>query len=96
MKQKKKIPKAMREQVWIKHFGKKFNHKCYIKWCNNTINVFNFHVGHNKPESKGGKLNLKNLKPICSRCNHSMNNYYTINEWDNLCKEPKQTCCCFL
>lgn len=75
---KKNIPKAVREQTWIKTFGKKYEHKCYINWCNNKINVFSFHVGHDKPESKGGRMNINNLKPICSRCNHSMSNYYTI------------------
>ena len=63
---KQKIPKALREQVWMHHFGENFKHKCYVDWCNNYINVFDYHVGHNIPESKGGKLNIKNLKPICS------------------------------
>tara|TARA_B110000908_G_C10240215_1_gene445646 strand:+ start:100 stop:393 length:294 start_codon:yes stop_codon:yes gene_type:complete len=90
---KKPIPKAIREQVWKKYFGMKYNHKCYISWCQNKIDVFNFHVGHNKPESHGGKLNIGNLRPICSRCNHSMSNNYTIHQWDNLGKSQK--CCWF-
>ena len=81
---KTKIPKAVREQVWIKFIGRRFNSKCYINWCKNNINVFNFHVGHNIPESKGGTLDLNNLRPICSRCNLSMSNNYTITEWDKL------------
>ena len=28
---KKSIPKALREQVWIKYNGKRFNKKCYVK-----------------------------------------------------------------
>ena len=52
----------------------------------NTINVFNFQVGHNIPESKGGTLSLNNLKPICGRCNFSMGNNYTIDEWNNFCE----------
>ena len=56
MKKKKAIPKALREQVWRKYIGEKFKHKCHISWCKNTITVFDFHVGHNKPESRGGKL----------------------------------------
>ena len=56
---KKHIPKAIKEQVWIKNFGRKFSHKCYILWCKNDINVFNFHVGHNIPESKGGNSSLE-------------------------------------
>ena len=37
-----------------------------------------FYVGHNKPESRGGTLSINNLKPICSRCNLSMSDNYTI------------------
>ena len=29
-------------------------------------------AGHNIAESKGGKTNVKNLRPICSQCNKSM------------------------
>ena len=78
---KQHIPKALREQCWVHNFGKKYEHKCYIKWCSNRITVFDFHVGHNIPECKGGKLCLENVKPICSRCNHSMGSQYTITEW---------------
>ena len=89
---KQTIPKALREQLWIKNCGKEFEHKCYVSWCQNTITVFDFHVGHDKPESKGGTLDLKNLKPICSRCNSSMSNNYTIKEWVKLCKKKSNRC----
>tara|TARA_Y100001970_G_C14149447_1_gene811815 strand:- start:350 stop:691 length:342 start_codon:yes stop_codon:yes gene_type:complete len=89
------IPKAIREQCWIKTFGQVFEHSCYIHWCDNEINVFNFHVGHDKPESKGGTLSVDNLKPICARCNLSMSNNYTIQQWNQL-NGPKQSkCFCF-
>lgn len=81
---RKNIPRAIREQVWLITCKKKYENKCYIKWCKNIINVFDFHVGHNKPHSKGGTLDLYNLKPICSRCNLSMSNNYTIDEWQDL------------
>ena len=81
---KTKIPKALREQVWIKIFGKKYENKCYVKWCSNTISVFDFECGHNIPESKGGRTIIENLYPICSRCNKSMNSDYTIDEWNKL------------
>ena len=93
MTKKKNIPKAVREQVWIESFGKKYEHKCYISWCNNLISVFDFHVGHDLPESKGGTLDINNLKPICARCNLSMNDNYTIKQWDNLTKKKKRNCC---
>lgn len=81
---KDKIPKALREQVWITHMGKKFEAKCHVSWCNNRITVFDFQSGHNIPESKGGKTDISNLYPICSRCNLSMGDMYTIDEWVKL------------
>ena len=90
------IPKVVKEQLWLLHFGEKFSSKCYVKWCYNKITVFDFHVGHNIPKSKGGTDNINNLKPICSRCNLSMNNEYTIDEWVNkFKKEEKGLCYCF-
>jgi len=79
---KQKIPKKIKEEVWVKYFKKTFESKCCISWCSNNINVFNFQVGHNIPESKGGTMTLDNLKPICDRCNYSMGANYTIDEWD--------------
>lgn len=81
---KDKIPKALREQVWLTHVGKKYESKCFIRWCSNRITVFDFQSGHNVPESKGGSTDLLNLRPICSRCNSSMNDMYTIDEWVEL------------
>jgi 5-methylcytosine-specific restriction endonuclease McrA len=89
---KKKIPKAIREQVWVKYIGKKFNSKCYISWCKNDISVFDFHVGHNIPESKGGKLTVNNLRPICARCNLSMSSNFTIKQWDAAGKKKSSWC----
>lgn len=86
IKKRKNIPRALREQVWKKYIGEKYKNKCYISWCQNYINVFDFHVGHNIPDSKNGSLNIKNLKPICSRCNLSMNNNFTITQWDKMGK----------
>ncbi len=97
-KRKETIPKAVREQVWLASFGKEYEHSCYISWCKNTISVFDFHVGHDQPESKGGTLSINNLKPICARCNLSMSDNFTIQEWNNL-NSSKITCskiiCCF-
>ena len=84
--QKETIPKRIRELVWTTHNDETFKHKCYVTWCNNNINVFNFQVGHDIPESKGGTLDIDNLKPICGNCNLSMGNRYTISEWCKLVK----------
>ena len=89
------IPKAIREQCWIQVFGEKFKEKCYINWCENEINVFDFHVGHDKPESEGGTLDVSNLKPICARCNLSMSNNYTIKQWNALNGHQKKSCFCW-
>jgi hypothetical protein len=91
---KANIPKAIREQCWLQVFGENFKEKCYISWCENDINVFDFHVGHDKPESAGGTLAVSNLKPICARCNLSMSNNYTIAQWNAL--NGTQSKCCFI
>lgn len=81
---KANIPKALREQVWLQYIGTNFESKCIIKWCKNRMTVFDFHVAHNIPESSGGKTDITNLRPLCSRCNLSMGNKYTINQWASL------------
>ena len=83
------IPKAVREQCWTQTFGKVYEHTCYVHWCENTISVFDFHVGHDQPESKGGTLDITNIKPICARCNLSMSDNYTIEEWNKLTPKKK-------
>jgi hypothetical protein len=83
---KQKIPAAIREAVWVKHCGRAFEHKCLTSWCPNTITVFDFQCGHNIPESKGGTLALTNLYPLCARCNVSMGDRYTIDEWNAIDK----------
>lgn len=82
-KRKQAIPKAVKEQLWLRDMGKRFEGKCKTSWCKNTITIFDFQCGHNIPESKGGITTLDNLIAICSRCNTSMGNNYTITEWSN-------------
>ena len=94
---KTKIPKAVREQVWLRYFGKTYEHSCHTRWCQNIISVFDFHVGHDQPESKGGSLEISNLKPICARCNLSMSDNYTIQEWSSKISNKRRWCrifCC--
>ena len=85
-KTKEQIPKRIRELVWTTYNGEVFTSKCYVSWCTNNINVFSFQTGHDIPESKGGTLDIDNLKPICGSCNLSMGNKYSITEWSKLIK----------
>lgn len=78
---KKSIPAAVRQQVWLTYVGEHFKSKCKVKWCQNTMTVFQFDCGHNIPESRGGSTTIDNLLPICSNCNGSMREHYTIDEW---------------
>ena len=78
---KEKIPKAVREQLWVRDMGLAFQGKCKTTWCKNTVTVFDFQCGHNVPESKGGPTTLDNMVVICSRCNLSMGSQYTFTEW---------------
>lgn len=90
------IPKALREQVWIGYMGRAFEGKCRVRWCRNTITVFDFQCGHNFPESKGGATTLENLVPICARCNLSMGSQYTIGEWNTMGEAQKRVMCCWV
>ena len=80
---KQKIPKAVREQVWLRDMGRVFEGKCKTQWCQNTITIFDFQCGHNIPESKGGPTTLDNIIALCCRCNTSMGNQYNFSEWNN-------------
>ena len=91
---KKKIPKALRDQVWLRWMGKVYEGECCIVWCKNAITVNNFQCGHNIPESKNGATTLDNLVPICNSCNSSMSNRFTIDEWNALVQKSRYWLCC--
>lgn len=74
----------MRQTIWLAHIGRKFEAKCKVSWCQSIITPFTFEAGHNVPESKGGATSVDNLIPICSTCNKSMGNRYTITEYSRL------------
>jgi hypothetical protein len=79
---KKPIPKALREQVWMRHAHQAFEMKCPTTLCQNRITAFDFHCGHIVAEANGGSTTINNLIPICSRCNLSMGTK-SFNEWSN-------------
>jgi len=75
---KKNIPKVLRDDVWSKYVGD-FIGKTKCLCCGiRYIKMNDFHCGHVVAESKGGKTNLNNLRPICAKCNLSMStrNFY--------------------
>ena len=79
-REKTYIPKALREQVWLKAYDETFSNKCYIDWCTKKITPSTYHLGHNIPESQGGETTITNLFPS-SKFKLSMSNKYTIEEW---------------
>lgn len=88
---KKNIPCSLRQMVWLTYNDEKFRSKCHVVWCKNTITPFTFEVGHNIPESKGGSTTIDNLLPICSSCNRSMGNKYTISEYSQIFTKIRQS-----
>ena len=86
---KKKIPRALREALWIKYYPNRFSGKCQTSWCPNRITAFDFQAGHDVPESKGGITSIENLIPICSRCNLSMGSQYTFIQWSTTFNKPR-------
>ena len=74
----KKTPANIRQTVWNIYIGEDIGKvKCPL--CQqNDIRPFQFHCGHVIARSHGGSLDVSNLRPICSICNHSMYNHNMI------------------
>jgi 5-methylcytosine-specific restriction endonuclease McrA len=69
---KKHIPSTLKRMIWDEYIGANVGtHKCM---CCKTqeIRQIEFTCGHIIAEKEGGETNLKNLRPICSKCNLSM------------------------
>lgn len=72
MSKKQSIPKPLKDLVWDTYVGKQYGvAKCRCCWIAD-IDSKSFECGHVKSEATGGKLTLKNLRPICGKCNRSM------------------------
>jgi hypothetical protein len=67
-----KIPSTVRNSVWNIYIGK--HNKTGLCLCCGTedISYANFHCGHIVSKCNGGKVHMKNLRPICGQCNSSM------------------------
>jgi hypothetical protein len=69
---KQTISLALKKLVWDKHICLDIGRtKCVCCKTSEIIQI-SFHAGHIIAESKGGKTNVSNLKPICQNCNCSM------------------------
>lgn len=66
---KQKIPKAVRMALWNRDFLNSKQGKCYT--CGRFVYDDDFQAGHIIPESKGGTMDLKNLRVLCKPCNTS-------------------------
>ena len=85
------ITKKMRRLVWEKDmFNNMYERKCYIRHCNNKININTCEIGHDIPRSKGGSNHLSNLFAICRECNLDMGNRYSIAEYDKISKYKRK------
>jgi hypothetical protein len=69
---KQKISNIFKRQCWNYWIGEHIG-KIICPCCKLTeISQLNFSCGHIIPESKGGKLIVENVRPICSNCNSSV------------------------
>ena len=68
-----------------------FECKCYVKWCTNLINPFDFHVGHDVP-IYAGTLDINNIKPIQYDVIYLMSDNYTIKYLNELSKPKEKRC----
>lgn len=71
-KKKQSVAKVLKDNVWNKYIGIKIGQTNCLCCKTNKISQSNFHCGHFISESKGGKTDIDNLRPICSNCNLSM------------------------
>ena len=71
-RQKKTIPKILKDLTWAKWVGDHIaKTKCLC--CGvNEIKMNSFHCGHVVAEADGGPTTVENLRPICATCNLSM------------------------
>lgn len=80
---KKNIGIQKKNECWKKYNGDEMEAECQVSWCKKVINCSDYHVGHDIAESKGGINDSDNLIPICSRCNLSMGNRFSIKEFSD-------------
>jgi 5-methylcytosine-specific restriction endonuclease McrA len=84
-KKKVKITHVLKKQVWDTYIGITVG-ECKCPMCKvDIIKQMNFECGHLIPESKGGKTELPNLRPVCNKCNKSVGtNEMDPKHWEGL------------
>ena len=71
-RQKKPIPKNVRNQTWNRYIGKEKGEAPCMCCGIHKIDKAAFEAGHVVPECLGGPSTIENLRPICGECNRSM------------------------
>lgn len=69
-KTRKKIPSAIRFQIWERDCGNKTTGRCFC--CHSEISIQAFEAGHIQSAAEGGPDSIENLVVICGPCNRSM------------------------
>ena len=67
---KNPIPPKLRQEVWETNIGDKLWGNCFV--CLMRISAFEYSCGHIISESKGGSMELSNMKVVCKSCNSKM------------------------
>ena len=73
-KEKKRITKKLKREVWIKEYSNKKEGKCPYKNCKNIIYEKDYSCGHIISEYNGGETTINNLRPMCYGCNNKLGN----------------------
>lgn len=68
----RKINRQLKLKVWTNEFKDSWIGICPMINCNKEMNQEEFTCGHLISAAHGGRIELKNLRPICSQCNSSM------------------------
>ncbi len=90
------ISQAKKNEVWYKYYrGQGDSFVCFC--CKGTISrrpiqhdIYSpgFSCGHILAESKGGTLDVENLRPLCISCNSSMRTTHMFEFMINNCMKP--------
>lgn len=65
------IKSGLRIEVWKKYNGEQWKGTCYTG-CGREISIENHECGHITSRHNGGKVEIDNLRPICTPCNRRM------------------------